>query len=34
VVDCIGEAEISRCRKIAADVGIPLRVREMIHGEA
>ena len=30
VVDCIGEEKIARCRKIAEEVGIPLRVREMI----
>ena len=30
VVDCIGEEAVEKCRKIAADVGIPLRVREMI----
>ena len=30
VVDLIGEEKIARCRKIAEEVGIPLRVREMI----
>ena len=30
VVDCIGEAQIARCRAIAESVGIPLRIREMI----
>lgn len=32
VVDCIGEAQVEKCRKIANTVGIPLRVREMIGG--
>lgn len=30
VVDCIGEEQLDRCRKIAQSVGIPLRVREFI----
>ena len=30
VVDCIGAAEVEACRAVAARVGIPLRVREMI----
>ena len=30
VVDCIGEAEVAACRAVAQQVGIPLRVREMI----
>lgn len=30
VVDCIGEEQLNRCRKIAQSVGIPLRVREFI----
>ena len=30
VVDFIGEEKIARCRKIAEEVGIPLRVRETI----
>lgn len=30
VVDVIGEKEVARCKKIADDVGIPLRVREFI----
>lgn len=30
VVDCIGEEQLDRCRKIAQSVGIPLRVREYI----
>lgn len=30
VVDCIGEEGVKRCRKIADDAGIPLRVREYI----
>lgn len=30
VVDCIGQESVERCRNIAAEVGIPLRVREMI----
>ena len=30
VVDCIGTAEVEACRAVAARVGIPLRVREMI----
>ncbi|MDE5897477.1 MAG: TatD family nuclease-associated radical SAM protein [Clostridia bacterium] len=33
VVDCIGEAQIARCREIADSVGIPLRVREMIKND-
>ena len=33
VVDCIGEAEVEACRKVAERVGIPLRVRPMIGGE-
>ena len=31
VVDCIGEEAIENCAEIAAAVGIPLRVREMIN---
>ncbi len=30
VVDCIGEEAVGRCRQIASEVGIPLRVRETI----
>lgn len=30
VVDCIGAEAVEKCREIAAGVGIPLRVREMI----
>ncbi len=30
VVDCIGKEAVERCRALAQDVGIPLRVREMI----
>lgn len=30
VVDCIGAEKIARCQSVADDVGIPLRVREMI----
>ncbi len=30
VVDCIGNEAVSKCRKIAEEVGLPLRVREMI----
>lgn len=30
VVDCIGTAQIEECRAVAEEVGIPLRVREMI----
>lgn len=30
VVDCIGREQLDGCRKIAQDVGIPLRVREYI----
>ena len=33
VVDCIGEAKVEACRKVAERVGIPLRVRPMIGGE-
>lgn len=32
VVDCIGEAQVNACRALAAKVGVPLRVREMIGG--
>lgn len=32
VVDCIGAEQVERCRRIAEEVGIPLRVREMIGG--
>lgn len=31
VVDCIGEEAIARCREIAKEVGIPLRVRKFIN---
>ncbi len=30
VVDCIGEEAVKKCRAVADEVGIPLRVREMI----
>jgi len=30
IVDCIGEKKINKCKKIAKEVGIPLRIREMI----
>ncbi len=30
VVDCIGQEAVERCRRIADEAGIPLRVREMI----
>ena len=30
VVDCIGEAEVEECRKVAERVGVPLRVRPTI----
>lgn len=30
VVDCIGEEAVARCKSIADEAGIPLRVREMI----
>ena len=30
VVDCIGEEAVKRCRAVARETGIPLRVREMI----
>ncbi len=30
VVDCIGAESVARCRALADEVGIPLRVREMI----
>lgn len=30
VVDCIGEKKVNKCKKLAKEVGIPLRVREMI----
>ncbi len=30
VVDCIGAAAVGRCRELAEELGIPLRVREMI----
>lgn len=30
VVDCIGREEVEKCRKIAQQTGIPLRVRPMI----
>ncbi len=30
VVDCIGEEAVGRCKKLAEEVGLPLRVRETI----
>lgn len=30
VVDCIGKEKVEDCRRVADEVGIPLRVREMI----
>lgn len=30
VVDCIGEDNVARCREIAENIGIPLKVREFI----
>ncbi|MBE5742117.1 MAG: radical SAM protein [Clostridiales bacterium] len=30
VVDCIGEKKVSKCKKLAKETGIPLRVRKMI----
>lgn len=30
VVDCIGEEQLQACRKLAEEIGIPLRVREFI----
>ena len=30
IVDCIGEEEITKCKKIAEDAGIPLRIRKFI----
>ncbi len=30
IVDCIGEKKVNKCKKLAKEVGIPLRVREMI----
>lgn len=30
VVDCIGEKAVEKCRELAKETGIPLRVREMI----
>ena len=30
VVDCIGEKKVNKCKKLAKEVGVPLRVREMI----
>lgn len=30
VVDCIGEKKVNKCKKLAKDVGIPLKIREMI----
>ena len=30
VVDCIGEKKVNKCKKLAKEAGIPLRVREMI----
>ena len=30
VVDCIGSEQVEACRRVANEVGIPLRVREMI----
>lgn len=34
VVDCIGEEQVDKCRKLAQSVGIPLRVREFIDNTA
>ena len=33
VVDCIGSEKVEACRRIADEVGIPLRVREMINNK-
>ena len=30
IVDCIGEDEINACKKLARELGLPLRVREML----
>lgn len=30
VVDCIGEEQVNACKALAAKIGVPLRVREMI----
>lgn len=30
VVDCIGEKKVAKCKKLAKEVGVPLKVREMI----
>ena len=30
VVDCIGDKKVAKCKKLAKEVGVPLRVREMI----
>ena len=30
VVDCIGEKKVNKCKKLAQQAGIPLKVREMI----
>ena len=30
VVDCIGEDEVEKCRRLAKCIGLPLRVREML----
>lgn len=30
VVDCIGDKKVSKCKKLAKEVGIPLRIRKMI----
>ena len=30
VVDCIGEKKVAKCKRLAKEVGVPLRVRKMI----
>ncbi len=30
IVDCIGEKKVAKCKKLAKEIGIPLRVRKMI----